>query len=294
MNTHQGLWPRRRTAIATTIVQCRRCGLIFANPRPVPETLEDHYDQRPENYWHDAYFRADDGYYSTQVATFRRLWRGTTDPRALDVGAGIGKTMHALERHGIRAYGLEPSHSFRERALSSGIPSERLRLSSAEDAPLEPGSFDLVTLGAVLEHLHNPAAVLERALLWLTPGGLIHVEVPSARWLLARALNLFYRAQGLDYVTHLSPMHPPYHLYEFTLRSFTEHGARVGYQVVEHEHVVCNTFLPPPLSALAARVMKATATGMQLRLWLTRSPARNHPPTGTAPSIAWRPSRPSL
>ena len=69
----------------------------------------------------------------------------------------------------------------------------------------------------MLEHLQDPAAALTRALGWLAPSGLIHVEVPSAKWLLGRLLNLATRGLGMDYVTNLSPMHPPYHLYEFTL-----------------------------------------------------------------------------
>jgi hypothetical protein len=60
---------------------------------------------------------------------------------------------------------------------------------------------------------------------WLAPNGQIYAEVPSARWLIGRMLNLAYRVRGIDYVTNLSPMHSPYHLYEFELKSFQRHGA---------------------------------------------------------------------
>ncbi len=271
LNAHQGLRPRHRRAIATTVMQCRQCQLIYCDPRPVPESVAQHYDRPPETYWHADYFGEDSEYFKPVVTSFRRLWIGDGTPRALDVGAGIGRAMSALERHGFDTYGLEPSRSFHQRALSRGIHTDRLQLAAIEEADYEQDMFDLVSFGAVLEHLRDPAVALGRALGWLAPGGLIQAEVPSARWLLARLLNAAYRAQGLDYVTNLSPMHPPYHLYEFALASFQRHGDRTGYKVIAHQSFVCETFLPQPLRTLATRVMRETGTGMQLQVWLARA-----------------------
>ena len=269
LNAHHGLRPRRVVGIATTVVQCCRCGLIYANPRPVPESLAQHYDRPPEDYWLPSYFEGEGEYFAVAADRFRQLWSGGSIPRALDVGAGLGKAMSALERYGFDAFGLEPSAAFRERAVANGIDPDRLRLGSVEDTEYEAGSFDFVTFGAVLEHLQNPATALTRAVRWLTSGGLIHAEVPSANWLLARLLNIANRARGLNYVTNLSPMHPPYHLYEFTLDSFVQHGRRTtSYRVVGHRFYVCKTFLPVPADRLANRVMTATDTGMELEVWL--------------------------
>jgi hypothetical protein len=66
-------------------------------------------------------------------------------------------------------------------------------------------------------------------------------------------------------------MHPPYHLYEFTLASFERHAERAGYRVVAHELFVCQTSLPPPLGILARHAMEQTRTGMQLQVWLARA-----------------------
>ena len=272
LDTHQGVRPRHRRAVATTVVRCRQCELIYCDPRPVPESITEHYDRSPEAYWNADYFNEHDDYFAGVVDSFRRLWTGEGRPRALDVGAGIGKAMTVLERNGFDCYGLEPSQSFRDRAISRGVRAGRLQLAAIEDAEYGPDAFDLVTFGAVLEHLRDPASAIARALFWLAPGGLIHAEVPSSRWLLARLLNAAYRAQGLDYVTNLSPMHPPYHLYEFALGSFQRHGDRTGYEVVAHRLFACETFLPRPFGSLATRVMEATGTGMQLEVWL--APAR--------------------
>ena len=179
--------------------------------------------------------------------------------------------MDALQDGGFDAYGLEPSASFRDEAMKRGIEKERLQLATIEDASYDRGTFDLISFSAVLEHFQAPGSALERAMEWLAEEGLIFVEVPSARWLLGGLLNTAYRVQGLDYVTNLSPMHPPYHLYEFTLESFIKHGERVGYAVAEYHFLPCETFLPRPLEKVAQRLMAATDTGMQLQLWLRAS-----------------------
>jgi SAM-dependent methyltransferase len=267
LNVHQGLRARRAIGVATTVVRCEECGLIFANPRPIADTLADHYGVAPEDYWRPGYFDGSDDcrYY---IDKFRRLWLGGRAPRVLDIGAGIGKTMAALESQGFDVFGLEPSHEFRERAIANGIAPDRLRLAAIEDVEYEPQTFDLVSLCAVLEHVNNPAAAIERALSWTRREGLLLVEVPSARWLLGRLLNVAYRAQGLDYVTNLSPMHPPYHLYEFTLDSFARHSGRAGYEIVTHRYLPCDTYLPRGAATVAAKIMAATGTGMELELWL--------------------------
>jgi SAM-dependent methyltransferase len=268
LNGHQGLRPRRIRGITTTVVRCGNCGLVYSSPRPVPETLAQHYEQPPEEYWRDSQLQANDAGGGVPLEVFRRLWHTDRHPRALDVGAGLGQTMRRLADEGFDVWGFEPSSNFRDRAIERGIKSDRLQLAAVEDAKYEPSAFDLVSFCAVLEHLEDPAAALERALSWLAPGGLIFVEVPSARWLTGRLLNLAYRAQGLDYVTDLSPMHEPYHLYEFTRESFERHGERAGYVVTVVGFLPCETFLPKPLEAVAQRLMAATGTGMQLQVWL--------------------------
>jgi SAM-dependent methyltransferase len=272
LNRHQGLRPRRATGVTTTVVKCKSCGLIYANPRPRPVTLGQHYDVSPEHYWSVAHLAPESGGTAEHyVATFRRLWDGEGVPVALDVGAGLGHSMQELQRRGFEVFGLEPSPAFRDRAIAEGADSGRLQLATIEDADYEPARFDLLAFSAVLEHLQDPAVALERSLRWLKPGGLVYVEVPSARWLIARMLNLYYRALSLGYVTNLSPMHPPYHLYEFTPDAFVGHGRRAGYDLVESRFWVCRTFLPSFAAPIATRIMSATGTGMDLEVWLRPS-----------------------
>jgi len=236
---------------------------------PVPAAIDQHYDTPPENYWTGEYLECGSGSHEHYIAEFRRRWRDTgRAPKALDVGAGIGHNMLELQNAGFDTWGIEPSEPFRNQALQRAIPAERLLHATVESADLPTREFDFINMSAVVEHLLDPAGALQRAMTWLAPGGLIWVGVPSSDWLMARALNLAYRLQGHEFVTNTSPMHPPFHLYEFTRRSFEAHGHRAAYRVVASRVLVCDTFMPRAFQSAADRLMAATGTGMILDIWL--------------------------
>ena len=206
MNRSQGIRPKGKVGISTTIMKCRSCSLVFANPLPIPDDMSQHYGMPAEDYWVPKEFEIDHDFFNTNIDTFKRLYQKNGGMTALDIGAGLGKCMLALEKHGFTAYGLEPSEPFYTRALDKmGISSDKLKLTSLEDADFTPEKFDFITFGAVLEHIYDPSLAIEKALKWLKPGGLIQIEVPSSDWLTNKIFNLVYRLQGLDYVGNIKP-----------------------------------------------------------------------------------------
>ncbi len=278
LNKKQGRNPRTEKGVATTIMRCRSCGLVYSDPQPVPMSIDDHYGVPPESYWDPSYFAIPKDYFIKEVNVSRELL-GSGPKRVLDIGAGLGYAMVQLEKAGYETHGLEPSAPFRDRAISKmGVDPERLRLGTVEDADYPPASFDFINLCVVLEHIGDPGAALARALTWLKPGGVIHVEVPSADWLIVRMTNLYYRLRRSDCVGNLSPMHAPYHLHEFTVESFRAHGRSNGYNVERHAHYVCPTYLPKFLDVIARPLMAWTSTGMEVAVWLRKDGT----PTSTA------------
>jgi SAM-dependent methyltransferase len=271
LNGTQGLRPRKASGIAVSIKKCRDCGLLFPDPMPLPEKLSDHYGMPPEDYWTGKH-EWDPSYFANEIATAKRLIGFRPGMRALDIGTGLGKCMKSLIAADFEAHGIEPSEPFRTRSLEKfQIPADRIRLSALEDASFEPESFDFITFGAVLEHLADPSAAIAEALSWLRPGGVVQIEVPSAHHLVARLINLYYRLAGTTYVTNTSPMHSPFHLYEFTLESFRRNGRRSGYEIAEHSYMVCDIFhFPRPLHPMLRWWMARTDGGMQLTVYLRK------------------------
>lgn len=272
LNRSQGLSPHKKTGITTTIVKCKNCQLIFSNPLPIPTNIQDHYGVPPESYWKADFFELETEYYNRRIETFKKLKQIEKDSKALDIGAGLGKCMIALKNAGFDAYGLEPSEPFFYRAINNlKIPKDRLILSPIEDAEYPENEFDLITFGAVLEHLYDPSNSIAKAIKWLKPGGLIHIEVPSSNWLINKLINFIYKTKRGDYVGNLSPMHTPYHLYEFGLKSFEINGEKNNYTIAHFQYYVCETYLPKSLDFILKPYMKRTKTGMQLVVWLQKN-----------------------
>lgn len=269
LSASQGLSPRKAQGIAVPVKRCRSCGLVFADPLPVPDDLADHYGLPAESYWAQASdWQWSPAYFSQEIDDAKQLLDFRHGMTALDVGVGLGKAIRSLSHAGFDAWGIEPSAVFRDKAIERmGADPSRVILAAAETAEFDEALFDFITFGAVLEHLYDPAAALQRAMTWLKPGGIIQAEVPSSDWLIARLVNAFFRLRGTNYVTHISPMHSPFHLYEFTLRSFGRFDvARHRYAVCEIPHVP--KWLHPPLRWW----MDRNRQGMQLTVYL-RKPA---------------------
>lgn len=273
LNKSQGLNPAGITGIATSVLQCTRCKLIYTNPQPIPYDIQDHYGIPPEEYWTKEYFTLDPAYFSYEINVAKRLLKAEGQLKALDIGAGLGKCMVSLEKAGFDTFGLEPSIPFREKAIEKmAIDPQRLKLGMLENLDYPDAYFDFITFGAVLEHLYNPAESIEKALKWLKPQGIMQIEVPSSGYLIPKMLNVYYKLRGTNYVTNLSPMHEPFHLYEFGLKSFEELSKKLPFEIAFHEYYVCNIYhVPKALHPLFRWYMQKSDTGMQLAVWLKKS-----------------------
>jgi SAM-dependent methyltransferase len=84
----------------------------------------------------------------------------------LDFGCGDGKFLNRLQDAGWETYGIEPS--------SEVAFLRHTRLTT----PPQDGSFDLVFLHHVLEHIRNPYGVLQQLARTLREGGILFVGVP--------------------------------------------------------------------------------------------------------------------
>jgi ubiquinone/menaquinone biosynthesis C-methylase UbiE len=273
LNQSQGLRPKRKNGITTTVMKCAHCDLVYANPQPVPVTIQDHYGIPPENYWKPEYFKYDLNYFSNEIERFKKLTEFRPGMVALDIGAGLGKCMKSLENAGFDAYGLEASDSFYQMAIEKmKVSPEKMKLAMIENVDYEPNSFDFITFSAVLEHLYHPGRCVDTAMKWLKPGGLMHIEVPSSNYLVHRFINFYFKLIGTNYVTNISPMHAPFHLFEFSLESFLEHSKMNNtYELSFHEYYVCSAEpFPRLIHPVLNWIMKVTDTGMQLAVWLRK------------------------
>jgi 2-polyprenyl-3-methyl-5-hydroxy-6-metoxy-1,4-benzoquinol methylase len=111
-----------------------------------------------------------------------------TGNRVLDVGCSSGYLARPLAARGNTIVGIEldpeaarAAEEFCERVLVGDVETMEL--------PLEPGSFDVVLGGDVIEHLRDPAAALARLRPFLRPGGRVVLSTPNvANWAIRLSL----------------------------------------------------------------------------------------------------------
>jgi SAM-dependent methyltransferase len=207
-------------------MRCRRCSLIFLNPRPAPDELDRIY---PSTY-HAFDFTAENFGLAHRVRSrleARRLLsyaRGLADDaRILDVGCGDGFHLGLLKefgRPGWRLEGVDASDRAVAAARSAGL---NVHLGTIESADLPEQSYDLVLMIATIEHVGDPPGVLRAAARLLRPGGRAVIVTDNARTL---DFHLFGKR-------HWGGYHFPRHWNLFDRRSLSLLVEQAGLDVVK-------------------------------------------------------------
>lgn len=123
----------------------------------------------------------------------------TAPASILDYGCGGGEYLLRMKRLGNRVMGVDFDPASLDLARRSGLD---VMLPGDLDSPAYDGSFDLVTLAHVIEHVQDPVGLLRRLRACLRPGGQLYLETPNAG---AAGLALFGRYwRGLEVPRHLS------------------------------------------------------------------------------------------
>lgn len=164
------------------MVRCARCRTLFTGIPPATQDQAADYS----DYYHDG---------NLEVPAFveRRLDEVVAgfDPyrgggRWLDVGCGAGALMRAAARRGWTAVGTEVAAGAAEAVRAQGF---HVHLGALHKLPLERGSFDVVSLVEVIEHVPEPAALMTDAARMIRPGGAVYLTTPHGRGLSARLLR---------------------------------------------------------------------------------------------------------
>jgi 2-polyprenyl-3-methyl-5-hydroxy-6-metoxy-1,4-benzoquinol methylase len=155
-----------------------------------------------------------------------------TGNRVLDVGCSSGYLSEPVAANGNTVVGIEldpeaarGAERFCERVLVGDVTTMEL--------PFEPGSFDVVLLGDVIEHLREPVAALARLRPLLRPGGKLVLSTPNvANW----AVRLSLLAGRWDYTDR--GLLDRTHVHLFTRRSLVRAVEAAGYRVVDVDFTV--------------------------------------------------------
>lgn len=196
------------------MVQCTQCGLLYVNPRLKASLIIGGYSAGD-----DAKFVSqEEGRMRTFVRCLREIERYCPPGKVLDIGTAGGTFLAAAQRRGWIPVGIEPNKwlcDWGKRRYGVDI-----RQGTLDQQHFTPGSFDVVTLWDVLEHVPDPTKTLTDVAAMVKPGGHLVVNYPDMGSWIARLM-------GKRWVFVLNV-----HLYYFTQQTMKKLLDKVGFDVV--------------------------------------------------------------
>ena len=230
------------------IVRCRSCSLVYMNPRPHHQAVQDNYAAVEDV----RYLEEEQGRVETFTASLDHLRRFVPSGTLLDVGCHIGTFLTVAESHGFTVAGVEPSRWASEIARSrvSGL----IHRGAIEDAPMPEGGYDVVTLWDVIEHLPDPALDIRAIRSALTPGGIFAVSTMDVDSLFARLLGRRW------------PWYMQMHLVYFSRATLCEMLRREGFEIADvvlHTRRVRISYLASRLEAYAPRLARLLGAALR-------------------------------
>ena len=138
--------------------------------------------------------------------------------RMLDVGCGTGFLLYKHKDLGWETWGVEMSPTAAEIARQAGL---RVTTGQIGRVDLPQGHFDLIVMMHTLEHVDNPAHVLDRLRPLLASGGQVMIEVPNIDCLGLRIWGSYWFALDL-----------PRHFSHFSIADLEHLATNTGYRIV--------------------------------------------------------------
>lgn len=165
------------------VIECGPCGFKHIIPLPTPEELQDFY--RHKFYTSDKplffeHHRQDLEWWNLVYTERYEIFEDLLPQprrRLLDVGSGPGFFLLRGKERGWGTLGIEPSAQAAAHSRELGVDVVEAFLT--EDNTEEIGKFDVVHMNNVLEHIPDPADMLQMTKQLLNNSGLICVIVPN-------------------------------------------------------------------------------------------------------------------
>jgi len=239
------------------VVKCRKCGLVYINPRPKSANIGKYYP--PELYY--SYQEADSksikerikaiirrslpGYdkksgflikvsgsflrflFSSQIDVFVPYVENGT---ILDVGCGNGDLIGWMKEYGWRTFGVEIGKNACEHAGKKGI---NVYCGQLKEASYPSSFFDVIIMNHVIEHVFDPAEVLMECGRILKPKGLLIVDCPN-----------FECYDSKLFGNNWASLAVPTHLYQYPKGTLEGLLAFSGFEVKESKYKLVPHFIP--------------------------------------------------
>lgn len=209
------------------IVKCNNCGLVYINPRLDSKILNQLYNKDNKDF-DDQHFKTNINYYlntkKDDEKTFEKrlklIQKYKISGKLLDIGCSIGTFMDVARKKSWEVFGIDLSKA------SIDYCKKELKLNAKqgklEDMKFPSGSFDVIIMSDLLEHVPSPVSTLEEASRILKKNGLLFITTPNIGSITAKLM-------GTRWI-HLKPRE---HIYYFTPKTIEKALSKIGFQLIE-------------------------------------------------------------
>ncbi len=178
--------------------KCAECGLVSTLPIPDKKTIIQHYKDNfiSGNYYslreYSDYYMGIYNYFVELILSELKKHgiKSFKNFKALDIGCFTGDFLSILQNKGAKVYGLELQ------AEAVEIAQKKLKTKNIFKSPTDfkgsKGTFDLITLQGLIEHVEDPLELIKFCSSQIKKGGFIMIQTPNAGSLFARILKRYW------------------------------------------------------------------------------------------------------
>lgn len=218
-------------------------GIRFTHPAPLAEKISLYYEM-DEYLSHDATSKSAIALAYRLARNFSLRWKfhlvknrlPVSSVRLLDFGAGTGEFAGYVktQKRGWQVKAIEPNEHARERIVSN-----HSTVSAYPDINAFPKSekFGAITAWHALEHVHEPARLLEQFHSRLFDYGILVIAMPNCR-----------SYDAFSYGSAWAGYDVPRHLFHFTPQSFEALAVSKGFKIIEKKRMLLDAFYVSLLS----------------------------------------------
>lgn len=254
-----------------TIRRCSRCAVQFLDPPPTEAEIRRIYSRDYYKAWGIDASGEQRVLQAMKKATFRS-YMDLVRPykqsgKALDVGCATGFFPEVALERGFEPYGVEFSE-YAAAVAQGKFGKDRIFQGHLEDAGFPAGSFDVISMLDLIEHVPDPKRVLTACRRLLREDGLLLISTPDTGSLSCRMMRSAWVHYKLE------------HLYYFNVRSIELLGRSCGFRItaktvarkainwnyVQTQFNVYNKTLVTPLVNAVGRMLPPGLAGRNFRV----------------------------
>lgn len=257
--------PASRAPREWPLQRCRKCDLIFLNPRPTEVASSVYYENsgylpfssaaRSKSVLAQIYLLLRTYNLAWKRKLIERLTRRdkSSTKRLLDIGCGTGEFLSEMRNAGWEVAGLERNFE------AARYARDRLGLNvisgTVEELAAIAERFDVIILWHVLEHLYHPRETMQHVARLLQDNGIAFIAVPNIGGVDAKIYGKYWVA--LD---------APRHVQHFTLLTLQSMAATAGLRLRLSRQLPLDAFF----NALMSEKMHAAHSSSSLLVWALR------------------------